>query len=153
MSSSCSLLASLNIRNARDDEYEIIGRIHAEAVGSNPLVHLLSSQVSPDVLLQWNWIDGAKASVARGDATVLVLERVDTNELMGLASYTVFDRRRQPQNPKNYPEGFNVAVSEERERPVMAWVREITEKYAEIVCACIFLSAVWRIMLTCIGLG
>lgn len=151
MLSSRNSPSGMNIRNAREDEYAIIGRIHAEAVGSDPLVQLLSSQVDQDVLLQWSWIEGAKASATRGDATVLVLERVDTNELVGLASYTVYDRAKQPQNPKSYPEGFNVAVSEERETPVMAWVRELTEKYAEVLCTCVSYRS-RRILLTCIPL-
>jgi hypothetical protein len=137
------------IRNARDDEYETLGRIHAAATGADPLIKLICSQVDPDVLLQWNWIDGAKASVASGDATVLVLERADTKEVIGLASHTVFSPAKPPGYPTSLPEGYNIAVDEETEKPAIAWARGLIETYGQVLCKCPICAATSSDMINC----
>jgi GNAT superfamily N-acetyltransferase len=125
------------IRNARDDEYETLGRIHAEATGADPFIKLICSQVDPDALLQWNWIDGAKASVAGGNTTVLALERADTKELIGLAAHTVLSSAKPPGYPTSFPKGYNIAVAEETEKPAIAWERGLIDTYGQVLCKCI----------------
>lgn len=126
----------ITIRNAKDNEYETLGRIHAAATGPDPMIKLICSQVDPDAMLQWNWIDGAKASVASGNATVLTLERTDTKELIGLASHTVFSPAKPPRYPTSFPEGYNIAVDEETEKPAIAWARGLIETYGQVLCKC-----------------
>lgn len=123
------------IRNARDDEYESLGRLHAATFASDPMIQLLCSQVDPDVLLQWGWIDGAKASVANGDDTVLVIERTDTSEVIGLATYRKHSRTSQSKySTDDFPKGYNVAEFDKKEKPIFDWIRGLTETYGEVLC-------------------
>jgi hypothetical protein len=122
------------IRNARDDEYESLGRLNAAAFASDPMVQLLCSQVDPDVMLQWGWIDGAKSSVAKGDDTVLVIERIDTNEVIGLASYRKQTRANQSEySTDDFPKGYNIAEFDKKERRAFNWIRGLTETYGEVL--------------------
>jgi hypothetical protein len=140
------------IRNSRDDDFETAGRLDAAAVASDAMIQLLTSEVSPNDMLQWAWIDGAKASVAKGDLTVLVLERTDTQEMIGIASYTTFNRARQPQPSKDFPKGYNVADYNNKELPAITWARSLTEKYGEVLCTYIPLDQ-WSSFIPNMDLG
>ncbi|KAJ9117727.1 hypothetical protein QFC20_000005 [Naganishia adeliensis] len=54
------------IRNARDEDYESIGRVYTAAFLDDPMTQLLSSQADGEDLFNWIWIEGAKAEVAKG---------------------------------------------------------------------------------------
>jgi hypothetical protein len=103
----------LVVRKAKDDveEYEIIGNLHAAAFANNPVYDALFSKMKPSVALQWLWIDNAKQWAAKGVDTVLVLERTEGSDLVGLARFNKYDEAFKPQlwddSEVMYPEGFD----------------------------------------------
>lgn len=122
------------IRNARDDEYETLGRLHVAALLPDPMIQLFWSQVDPDALLQWAWIDGAKADVAKGNAFVAVIERTDTKEVMGVTWYEVYSRDNLPKPVEHFPPGLGVAAFQTVEAPRLKWFQDLTERYGKFLC-------------------
>lgn len=129
-------------RHAKDDEYETIGRLHDAAFAPDPMIQLVWSGVDPDVELQWQWLDGVKAQVAKGDESVIVMERTDTGELVGSCWYRRYSRAKPPRYPDALPEGVNVLEFDKMERSTVAWLGSLTDKYGEFLCAYLYLSCV-----------
>lgn len=63
----------LNIRHAKPEDFETIGKLHASAVTASRVYNTLYENVDPDVARQWYWIENAGGGVAKGQDTVLVL--------------------------------------------------------------------------------
>lgn len=115
------------IRNIRDDEYETIGRLHAEAMVPDAMIQLIWGEVDPEDKFQWLWIDGAKDRGAKGDSTVIVMERTDTSEIIGVAwtrKYTLAD---PPTYPDAIPKGINIKEFDTKEKPALAWLQGLAE--------------------------
>lgn len=74
----------LNIRTASLDELDIIGKVHASAFSDNQMYGVLFKDVDPDVWQRWIW-DTAAKGVEEGHGAVLILERSDTKEIIGVA--------------------------------------------------------------------
>ncbi|KAJ9102069.1 hypothetical protein QFC20_005078 [Naganishia adeliensis] len=118
------------IRNARDDESETLGHLHAAAFATDPMIQLMCSQVDLDVLLQWR---SSEASVKTGNDTVDDIERINIKQIIGFISYTKYSRA-DPPLPKiaeQYPKGFNVKEFDKQGIPKLSWLRGLTEKYDE----------------------
>jgi hypothetical protein len=121
------------IRNARDDEYQTVGRLHAAAFATDPMIQLMCSQVDPDTLLQWR---SGKSNVVTENDTVIVMERIDSSEIIGFASYRLYSRANPPK-PKaleSHPKGFNVKEYDKQGIPKLSWLQGLTEKYGEVLC-------------------
>lgn len=127
------------IRDARDDDYENIGRLHYAAFDPDPMIKLVWSQVDPDVALQWIWIDGAKAQVETAGEKVVVLERTDTKEVVGACWYRKYSSVKPPQYPDSLPKGLNVAEFDKMEKRVVLWLQTLVEQYGEFICECLSL--------------
>lgn len=124
-----------HIRSVRDDEYEAVGHLHAAAVQSDPMLQLIYANVDPDEDLQAAlWMDEAKATVAKGDGTVVVMERTDTNEIIGLAWWRKFSDADPPLYPDTFPKGTNITEFESKERPVTTWLEGLVKKHREFLC-------------------
>lgn len=129
------------IRNARDDEYKTLGRLHATAFANDPMYNLFWSSVDPDVVLSWVWDERATAGVAKGDDIVLVIEHTNTN-IIGLAWYKKYSWANQPRLPEQVPDGFNLSEYRKKEVPMQKWLRGLVEQYGEFLCT---YGAFWQI--------
>jgi GNAT superfamily N-acetyltransferase len=129
----------LNIRNARSEDFEIIGKLHASASASSQTYNTLFADVDPDVARQWYWIDTAGNAVAQGKDTVLVLELDDTKEIIGVAWFWRFSQGRKPELPGRWPEGAPEGFNDEEYLklavPRFEWQEELLKKYGEYICA------------------
>lgn len=124
-------------RNAREDEYDAIGQLHASAFSSCQRYQERFSGIHPDDVLQWCWIQGAKQSVAKGSGTVLVMERTDTQELVGLIWYRKINQANPPNIPQ-YPKGCDEGNQERNDKwsiPRRNWLSALLKKYGEFICA------------------
>lgn len=130
----------LAVRKAKDEfhEFQIIGNIHAAAFADNPIYNLLFSKMQPSVALRWLWIDNAKQWAAKGVDTVLVLERPDTNEIVGLARYNKYDEAFKPQLWDDagvvYPDGFDNEESMRMAVPLLKWQKDLMDSYGGFLC-------------------
>lgn len=128
----------LTIRKAKDDEFDVIGKLHASAFAENPVYNILFSKMGPSVALQWLWIDGAKQWMAKGLDTVLVLERTDTGEMVGVARYNKYNDGFKPalwdDSEVLYPEGFNKEENSRMAVPIVHWQQELMAKYGQFLC-------------------
>lgn len=122
------------IRNAKDDEYGSLGRFHASAFASDPMIQLISSKVDPEEKVQRIWIRGAKTAIAKGHDTMLVTERTDSAEIIGLAWYTKVNQDNPPTYPKTFAKGLNVVEYEKKEKRVYEWEQGLLSKYGEYLC-------------------
>lgn len=128
----------VTIRGAKDSEFETIGRIHAAAFAKDPMYNLFWSTVDPSIVLQWVWGARASASVEKGNDTVLVMERDDTKEIVGMGWYKTYSL----DNPPTFvdlvpPAGFNLQEYTKKEVPMQKWLRELTDTYKEFLCSCL----------------
>lgn len=130
----------LVVRKAKDDveEYEIIGNLHAAAFANNLVYDALFSQMKPSVALQWLWIDNAKQWAAKGVDTVLVLERREGSDLVGLARFNKYDETFKPQlwddSEAMYPEGFDRKENMRMALPLLNWQQKLMEEYGKFLC-------------------
>ncbi|KAI5453723.1 hypothetical protein NCC49_005538 [Naganishia albida] len=129
----------LIVRKAKDDlqEFRVIGKLHAAAFAENPVYNLLFSKMGRSVALQWLWIDNAKQWAAKGVDTVLVLERTDTSEIVGLARYNKYDEAFKPRlwddTGVTYPEGFNREESMRLAVPLVKWHQELMGEHGRVL--------------------
>jgi ribosomal protein S18 acetylase RimI-like enzyme len=130
------------IRNIRDDEYETIGRLHAEAVVPDAMIQLIWAKVDPKDKFQWLWIEGAKAGVAKGNSAVIVMERSDTNEIIGVAWTRTYTLADPPAYPDAFPQGFNIKEFDAKEKPALAWLRGLAE-FGSFLCKLLRLHHLW----------
>ncbi|KAJ9103787.1 hypothetical protein QFC21_002249 [Naganishia friedmannii] len=93
------------------------------------MFQLLASQVEPEELRQWIWEDGAKADVAGGGGKVLVVEKPDSKEVIGVAWFTTYTPNNPPRVPPVYPRGYNVVEAEKIIIPRVAWLINVVETY------------------------
>jgi hypothetical protein len=127
-----------NIRNARSEDFEIIGKLHASASASSQTYNTLFADVDPDVARQWYWVDTAGNAVARGKDTVLVLELDDPKKIIGVAWFWRFSQERKPELPGRWPEGapegFNHEEYLKLAIPRFEWQEELLKMYGEYIC-------------------
>lgn len=121
------------IRNARDEDYESIGRVYTAAFLDDPMDQHLSSQVDGEELFNWIWIEGAKVEVAKGVSNVLVVERTETKEVIGLAWLKKYSRANPPKHGDSFPKGFNIMECYKKENPAQEWLHSLIEKYEEFL--------------------
>jgi hypothetical protein len=86
----------LNIRNARSNEFDAIAKVQASALANSDIYKTLYGNVDPLVAQQWLWNDVIATAVAKGHNTVLVIERTDTNEILGVAWIVRFSEENRP---------------------------------------------------------
>lgn len=122
------------IRNAKLGEYETIGKLDRECyINTDRHWRLVCGMVDPATWLQWLWIDGAKKGVLEGHDKVLVLERTDTSEIIGVAWYRVYSEANPPSQPVSFPEGMNTVedkiVNDSRNR----WLENLVQEHGKIL--------------------
>ncbi|KAI5453803.1 hypothetical protein NCC49_005614 [Naganishia albida] len=122
------------IRNAKLGEYETIGKLDRECyINTDRYWRLVCGTVDPATWLQWLWIDGAKKGVLEGHDKVLVLERTDTSEIIGVAWYRVYSEANPPSQPVSFPEGMNTVedkiVNDSRNR----WLENLVQEHGKIL--------------------
>lgn len=123
------------IRAARDDEFTTIGKVDALACADNAMYQILWGKLDPAITSQFKWIDGAKADVAKGHHTVLVLERADNGEIAGLAWFWKYSKENPPMPPSGeYPDGFNNSENEKLAFPRFHFEQELMDKWGEFIC-------------------
>lgn len=123
------------IRSAKPSQYETLGRLHASAFSQNPMYNLFWSAVDPSVVLDWVWGARAKASVEKGSDTVLVMQRVNSEEIVGVTWYKTYSRVDPPKFlDLAVPEGFNLEEYTKKEIPMQDWLRGLTDEYGEFPC-------------------
>lgn len=124
------------IRVAKDDEFEAIGKLSALAFADDKMDNNLFENVDPCATLKINWVDGAKAKVAKGHDTVLVVEKTGSGEIIGEAWFCKLSKVNQPMPPRDlFPEGFS--KSEDKYKiavPRFHWQNELMDKYGEFMC-------------------
>lgn len=126
----------IKIRDAVASKYEEIGRLHALAFAQDPLHRLLYSSIPADVLFQWMWIDGALTGVRMGHDRVLVLERNDTKEVIGLAWFHEYSLENIPNIlPNSWRQSLDREVVHQIARPIHEWQMELLQSFGEYICA------------------
>lgn len=131
----------IKIRGAVASQYETIGKLHALAFADGPMYNLLHSAIPADVVLQWIWIDGALAGVRKGYDRVMILERDDTKEIIGLAWFYEYNKENSPiLLPESWPEGFNKVEDIKMAKPRYEWQMELLQKYGEYISGFLPLS-------------
>jgi hypothetical protein len=99
------------------------------------MYNLFWSTVEPSVVLDWVWGARAKANVERGTDTVLVMQRDETGEIVGVAWYKKYSQIDPPTFVELVvPEGFNLEEYTKKEIPMQKWLRGITDTYGEFLC-------------------
>jgi hypothetical protein len=124
------------IREARDDQFEAIGRLHASALAPCQRYQERFSGIAPADILNWCWMQGAQGSVAKGSGTVLVIERTDTKELLGVVWYRKINQANPPNIPQ-YPKGSDENNQERNDKWSKSrfnWLSALLEKYGEFIC-------------------
>lgn len=124
------------VREARDDEYEAIGQLHASTFASDPTYVKRFEGMNARTVLQWLWHGRAKASVEQGHGTVVVVERTDRKELVGVAWYWKMGESNPPRLPA-YPAGSRQASTNQKSAPYIEWMKDLVTRYVQIICKCI----------------
>jgi hypothetical protein len=125
----------IKIRDAAPTEFETVGKLHALAFADDPMYNLLHSKIPAEVVLKWIWIDGALAGVKKGFDRVMVMEREDTKEVIGLAWFYKYCANNVPiLLPESWPEGFNKQEDIKMAKPRYDWQLELLEKYGDYIC-------------------
>lgn len=125
---------SISLRDAKSNEFDTLGRIHAVSFAEDPVVRALWCKADPEALRKWYWIDGAKHSVQQGDGTVIVAERDVIGDILGLAWFVKVTKSNPPSVPASFPEGYNVTESAKMRGPRLEWQNELLTKYGEYIC-------------------
>lgn len=125
---------SIITRRAKLAEFDILGRLHADAFASDPVVSMLWAKADSDTLRHWYWIDGAKETVEQGSGTVIVAEQELSGEIVGLAWFVKMTKTNPPGIPTWFPEGYNVTESAKMRGPRLKWQSELLSKYGEYFC-------------------
>lgn len=129
------------IRAAKDDEFTTIAKVDALACADNEMYNILWGKLDPAITSQFKWIDGAKAGVSKGHDTVLVLERTDNGDILGLAWFWKYSRENPPMPPSDtYPEGFNKVESDKMSFPRYHFERELMDKWGDFICESQYLN-------------
>jgi hypothetical protein len=124
-----------NIRNARSNEFDAIAKMQASALANSDIYKTLYGNVDPLVAQQWLWNDVISTAVAKGHNSVLVIERTDTSEILGVAWIVRFSKENRPVVPSGWaPEGFNREEQLKLMVPKVAWQNELLEKYGQYYC-------------------
>jgi GNAT superfamily N-acetyltransferase len=121
------------IREARADEYNPIGKLHASAFATDPTYHKRFEGLDAATILQWLWLGRAKSSVDQGFGNVLVVEHTGTKELVGVAWYWRMSERNPPRLP-TYPAGGRQASLGHKSAPYIEWMKELVKLYGDIFC-------------------
>lgn len=104
-------LRSVVLRGANLGEFDVLGRLHAEAFATDPVVSMLWAKADPEALRKWYWIDGAKEAVEQGAGSVIVAEQERTRDIVGLAYFVKMTKSKPPGSPTSFPAGYNVQES------------------------------------------
>ncbi|KAJ9103788.1 hypothetical protein QFC21_002250 [Naganishia friedmannii] len=97
----------ITIRPAKDDEYLEATRVLFAALISTPLFKHLVSKVDQSIWFEFSAAQ-IKQSVEEKYSSLLVAQRIDTGELVGVIWSERFNKDHQPKLPScQFPEGFN----------------------------------------------
>jgi GNAT superfamily N-acetyltransferase len=125
----------IKIRDAVASKYETVGKLHALAFAHDMMYRRLYTAIPADALLQWMWIDGALTGVRMGQDRVLVLEREDTKDIIGLAWLHEYSRENEPiLLPESWCKGLNKEVVVQIAQPRHEWQMEVLQKYGDYLC-------------------
>lgn len=137
----------LNIRHANPEDFEIIGKLHASAMADEPLENFLCAAVDPNISRHQMWLDTAVPRVTKGQDTMLILERSDTKEIIGLAWFRKIkeDRKSELGVPGLSPQGFNIEAKKKLSAGRIEWQKKLSEDFGEYICeylwpACQFIN-------------
>lgn len=134
----------LNIRNAKSEDFPVIGKLNASALAGNQFHQTVMGKVDPEVTLKWEWIDTAGPRVASGKDTLLVLERSDTKEIVGFVWFWKFSQEGKPVLASGgwCPEGFDDKVDMKISVARFEWQNDLLNEFGEFICE--FLSRYWN---------
>jgi hypothetical protein len=71
-----------SIRDAKQTEFDVLGKMHASALANDDLWKILWDKVDPEVRNDYLWRGVVSDGVARGTDAVRVLERMDRSEMV-----------------------------------------------------------------------
>jgi GNAT superfamily N-acetyltransferase len=126
----------IKIRDAVASKYETVGKLHALALAHDSMYRRLYSAIPADILSQWMWIDGALTGVRMGQDRVLILEREDTKEIIGLAWLHEYSMANEPIIlPESWCKGLNKEVVVQIAQPRYEWQMEVLQKNGDYLCA------------------
>jgi hypothetical protein len=119
----------LTIRNADPEDFEMLGKLYMSATETDE-----PDNLDPNIAQDQLWIDIAKPRVANGQDTMLVLERADTKEIIGLAWFRNITQNHNPApgTPGSSPQGFKTDAKLSAGR--VEWQKELSRDFGEFIC-------------------
>ncbi|KAJ9103789.1 hypothetical protein QFC21_002251 [Naganishia friedmannii] len=117
------------IRPIKDGEYIEAVRLYRAAIGPSPTMQCLISKVDP---LEWKQFTARRFKLAADEESdsVLVAQRIDTAELVGVALTERYSKESRPTLPNcQFPEGYNQKEAEQIMIPEVQFQEECLAKY------------------------
>lgn len=98
--------------------------------------HHLTSHVDPETFHTSRWENEARVSTQNGGSNaVVLLERLDTGELLGVAwTQTITPEQRPHTSTKPCLDGFDQAESEKLRAPKRNLQMELLKTYGDFLC-------------------
>lgn len=131
---STSSLPVITIRPATSQEYLEVARVLYTAQIANPMIEHLLSKVEPATWFEFN-AGKMKKSIEERYSSLVVAQRTDTEEIVGVVWSERFNKDHWPQMPCGpFPKGYNQKERELIAEPELQFIEEIIAKYGDIVC-------------------
>lgn len=130
----------LNIRNARPEDFESLGKLYASTSATDDLDNFLFENVGPEVCRGRLWIDDVSRQIAKDQDSLLVLECSRTQEVIGLAwvGRIKHDPDAAPGNTPEMagssPKGLNTEEGKKLSAGKAKWQKELLTAYHELMC-------------------
>lgn len=122
------------IRRARNDEYPEAALLYREAMSDNPLIQMFISKVDRSVWLKW-MSEQFQETVDGGYGSLLVAQRSDTGELVGLALLIRKTEKNRPTFPTcQFPEGFNEKELLQVNLSGVPFQEKFLAQYGDFIC-------------------
>jgi hypothetical protein len=122
------------IRPAKDEEYLEAARVLYAALITNPMINHLVSKVDQSIWFEFN-AGQMKESVEEGFSSILVAQRTDTGELVGVVWSERFNKDHMPTLPSClFPEGYKRKELDLILIPEVQFKEETLAKYGDVVC-------------------
>jgi hypothetical protein len=121
------------IRDAKRSDLKALARLYTSALANNESWQIIYGGAVSEGVQQWLWESVAAYRTANGIDTIRVLERLDTNEVIGVTWFTEAEEEDKGDFWGKIPEEFS---EEELEKLVISttrWYMELLQKHGNYI--------------------
>jgi hypothetical protein len=121
------------IRDAIPSDFKALAKLYTSALANNESWQIIGREVKPEVAQEWLWDGVAGDRTSSRIDTIWVLERLDTNEVIGVIWFNEAKEEKKNEFWRVMLEGCNKEELKKLVVPIMRWYTELLQKHSDYI--------------------